>query len=308
LFVWGGLELNLLSFVPLLTCSLNENEVESTLKYFLVQALGSSFILLGRFSLYNFVGDILRVYFSSYLLIFRIMIKLGMFPFHYWVPHVIIGIRWVSCILLSTWQKIGPLFVLSFILINFWSWFLLVVGCIRSLVGGVMGLNQRQIRVLLGYSSIGHLGWIFMCIRFSFNTLVQYFAIYRIRSLGIILYIKNNSIKMVNIKNYNKLSNFMVVCFGVFFLSLGGMPPFLGFYGKMIVILECFLSNCWLFIFILVRGSLIRIFYYLSIIVNLIIKSLSRGFDNELLCCSYFDYFLLSFFISGSILFLPLLV
>ena len=175
----------------------------------------------------------------------------------------------------------------------------MLVGCISSLVGGVIGLNQSQIRVLLGYSSISHLGWIFICIRFSFNILVQYFLIYSVSNLGIILFIKNNSIKIVNIKSYGKLSSFIVFCFRVFFLSLGGIPPFVGFYPKLIVVLECFLSHCWLYLLILILGSLVRMFYYLRIIINLIIKSLIGGFDNEFSDFSLFDSFLVSLFLSG---------
>ena len=87
-----GLEINLLSFIPLVVCRLGEIEAESRLKYFLVQALGSSLILLGGFSLINYPNSIITFYISSFFLICSLIIKIGIFPFHFWLPHVMGGL------------------------------------------------------------------------------------------------------------------------------------------------------------------------------------------------------------------------
>jgi len=78
-----GLEINLLSFIPLLVCGVSELEVERSLKYFLVQALGSSFVLFGCFRVINYPHVILRIYIRNIVLLFSFIIKLGIFPFHF---------------------------------------------------------------------------------------------------------------------------------------------------------------------------------------------------------------------------------
>jgi NADH:ubiquinone oxidoreductase subunit 2 (subunit N) len=85
------------------------------------------------------------------------MIKLGMAPFHFWLPHVIGGIRWVSCVVLSVWQKVGPIFILRSFVFS-WRLYIFIFAALGAIVGGVGGINQSQLRVLLAYSSIGHMG------------------------------------------------------------------------------------------------------------------------------------------------------
>lgn len=80
-----------------------------------------------------------------------------MFPFYWWVPSVIGGLRWVCCGILITWQKLGPFFVVSSFSFGFF-YLLLIFGVLSSLVGGLLGIGQVQVRLLIAYSSIGHWG------------------------------------------------------------------------------------------------------------------------------------------------------
>lgn len=91
--MWMGLEINLLSFVPMVISRRNEAETESVLKYFLVQAIGSGLILLGSFSIINYPNSMIRGVISLYVLLFSMIVKMGIVPFHYWLPHVMGGIR-----------------------------------------------------------------------------------------------------------------------------------------------------------------------------------------------------------------------
>lgn len=278
LHVWGGLEINLLSFIPIIVCSINENEVESTLKYFLVQALGSSLILLGRFRLYNYIMGVLRLSFRCILLLFSIIVKLGVFPFHYWLPQVILGLSWFSCIILSTWQKLGPIFIMLSIIDNIYSKFLLIVGSLRSLIGGLGGLNQSQIRALLSYSSIGHIGWMVVCIFYSRTYFIIYFILYCTINIIIMYIMIKIPSKLLNFMIYNHFPLYTIFLLGMLFLSLGGFPPLLGFYPKILVMLRCIENDIWLFLIILIGGSLLNIYYYLMVFTNLIIKSVGSGF------------------------------
>lgn len=92
LYVWIGLEINLISFIPLIISSSVDLETERSLKYFLVQALGSGLLLFGSLVYINYPNSILPGWVSVYIILVRIIIKLGMAPFHFWLPHVISGI------------------------------------------------------------------------------------------------------------------------------------------------------------------------------------------------------------------------
>lgn len=78
-----GLEINLLSFIPLVVCGLNDIEAERSLKYFLVQAFGSRIILLGSFVILNYLNSMIRVYVCRFFLGCSLIIKIGIFPFHF---------------------------------------------------------------------------------------------------------------------------------------------------------------------------------------------------------------------------------
>lgn len=158
--VWFGLEINLLGFVPIIVQNGGVQSVEGAIKYFIVQALASGFLIVGGFSLGNscfvwFVWE--QVDFLVVLCLFGLLIKLGVSPFHWWVPSVMGGLRWVSCGILLTWQKLAPFFILTS-LSYLYLFMLLLFGALSSLVGGFIGIGQVQLRFLMSYSSIAHWG------------------------------------------------------------------------------------------------------------------------------------------------------
>ena len=159
-----GLEVSLFRLVPLLLRKGRSSECESGVKYFLVQACGSVFLvggvcMGGGFSGWLYVrrSFILGVI-SPLVIILGVILKLGVFPFHYWVPSVIAGIEWEMCFIVRVWQKLALLYVASNIIRPVNGPLLVVVGCLSSLVGGLGGMRQTRVRRLLGYSSVNHRG------------------------------------------------------------------------------------------------------------------------------------------------------
>lgn len=273
LYIWVGLELNLIGFIPLIMFTKSIVEGESRVKYFVSQAIGSGLILFGR--LISF-----RVSFSwdlgsrldnvgIWLVAGGLFLKLGLFPFHYWIPSVIAGMSWFSCIVLATWQKIGPLFLLnSFIDLGNASvlFYVMCAGAIgSSVIGGVGGLNQTQLRALLAYSSINHLGW--MSLRIMIGEWV--FKIYLLRyivislPLFLVVWIRdfNSFFSLWKVRN----SFFYYLFFLLMLLSLGGIPPLLGFFPKMIAIMIAAKLSWLIVISVIVVSSLLALFYYLSL-------------------------------------------
>jgi len=278
--VWAGLEINLIGFLPLLVYQKRISERESGVKYFIVQALGSSLLIFGRLAIYSmsFTWEILTRIETEYLfplfLIARgLCVKIGVFPFHFWLPGVIAGLPWVRCLLLATWQKIAPLFLISSVFEETYIyWFALSICLVAggsSLIGGVGGINQTQVRALLAYSSIGHLGWIVFAILQRSWAIKSYFLIYVLISFCVFisLWYRNFSF-MKDSKNLVGL-RYLSIPVLVILLSLAGLPPLLGFIPKWRVIVASMGMGIWIFIFILIVGSLISLFYYLSLFFSL---------------------------------------
>lgn len=299
IYIWIGLEINLISFIPIIMCSIIDRETERSIKYFLIQSAGSGLLLLGFIICTYYPNSFISLYGGTFILVFSLLLKLGIAPFHFWVPHVISGVRWFSCAVLSVWQKLAPLFILSRFF--FRRQFIFVLACLSSLVGGVGGLNQTQVRALLAYSSIGHLGWIFICLNRSNRIFIFYYIIYSLINLYIITLINLFGIKNIRVIRLGGTSVFHLVFIGGIFLSLAGIPPFLGFFPKWMVLFNLIKESIFVYMILMLLGSLINIYYYLVVIFNLLLNSFfferepyMKFFDNIFIRVLGYRFFTLS--------------
>lgn len=273
LYVWIGLELNLLSFVPLITRSSINRESEAAIKYFLAQAIGSGLLLLGVFSDLIFSSPDILFNPSAIFIFWALLLKLGAAPCHFWFPVVISNISWPLCIILATWQKIAPLNILIFSNSLNQSSLILTIAALGRLTGGVGGLNQTQLRPLFAYSSIGHLGWIISSP--SFLILSIYLIIYISLTSAIIIIFWKLSTKHwsfnISIIKASPALSFSII---ILLFSLAGLPPFIGFLPKWIILSSLASSDLSFFWpLALILGSVIQLFYYLSLIFAFFMKS-----------------------------------
>nr|UEP17949.1 NADH dehydrogenase subunit 2 [Sydaphera spengleriana] len=298
--IWGGLELNLIGFLPILIYQKSVLESESGVKYFIVQALGSSLLIFGSLLVYGLsytwevpMGLEMMNKLGFFVMISGLCVKLGMFPFHFWLPSVMAGLSWISCMLLATWQKFAPLFLMMVLLeLKEYYWMVLVLcamGAISSLVGGWGGMNQTQVRALLAYSSIGHLGWMLFAMIHSEYIMKIYFLVYVVVSICMF-----SSLMYLNaglMKDLSMLKNLFFAQMGVMvmLLSLGGLPPLLGFIPKWYLISLGAYGPYSVFIFGLMVGSLLSLFYYLSLFFSVFLGikdsyvSVSLSFNESVL-------------------------
>nr|UOU85136.1 NADH dehydrogenase subunit 2 [Tipula paludosa] len=267
LSAWMGLEINLLSFIPLMMNYNNLMASEASLKYFLTQALASTILL---FSVILMMFSInMNWYYAEFNLIYPMMInsclllKMGAAPFHFWFPGVMEGLSWTNNFILMTWQKIAPLMLISyFILPNLFS----VIIFFSIFIGSLGGLNQTSLRKLMAFSSINHLGWMLAAMMLNENLWEFYFLIYTFLSLTILILFDMLKIFHINqtffIMNNNPLIKFMMF---TLLLSLGGLPPFLGFTPKWLVIQFLTMNNHILLMISMVCLTLITLYYYIRI-------------------------------------------
>nr|YP_004734451.1 NADH dehydrogenase subunit 2 [Agriosphodrus dohrni]ADF65631.1 NADH dehydrogenase subunit 2 [Agriosphodrus dohrni] len=267
--MWMGLELNMASFIPLIYKEKMNSTYESCMIYFLIQSMGSIIMLISvlmNSSSVNspFVGEEL----FSTILAFSMMMKMGAPPFHFWFPEIMEKMSWPGCFILMTWQKIAPMYILSCV-INMNEVISYFMIPIMVLTGSIGGLNQTSIRKIMSYSSMDHMGWMIACMKFSNNMWIFYFAIYSLILATIVFtfwFYSAYHMNQYSDKNLSFMEKIMIV---IAFLSLGGLPPFLGFLPKLIVIQLTTIYNSHLISIILVLTTLITLFYYLRLISSI---------------------------------------
>nr|AVW86071.1 NADH dehydrogenase subunit 2 [Branchipolynoe sp. YZ-2018] len=265
IFVWLGLELNLMSFIPLLVFSNKYNEAEASMKYFLAQAMGSGLILLGSLSFFMNPQILLNPNLMNLFLFLGLITKLGIPPCHFWFPSVMSMISWPMCLILTTWQKLVPIIILSYSILPNMNFFIIVIILLSSIIGGIGGLNQTQLRPLLAYSSIGHMSWMMAAMTSSYTASIIYLITYISITIPLMLLLSSSS-SMSNLSSLNISSNppsHNIFLFTLL-LSLGGLPPFLGFFPKWMV-METLSTTFTLVIFITLLGSVINLYYYLNL-------------------------------------------
>nr|QJT42842.1 NADH dehydrogenase subunit 2 [Agrilus mali] len=273
---WIGLEMNLLSIIPLMNNSKNPQSTEASLKYFIVQAM-ASMILLMSFIMDTIKSDLPMNLLTSCLpstcLTTALLIKTGTAPFHFWFPEVMEGLSWVNALILLTWQKIAPLVILMY---NNNEMILLMAILFSVLVGGLIGLNQTSLRKILSYSSINHIGWMLAAMLFLETLWTWYFILYSIMNTMIIWVLKKFNISSISqLINISKLNPQLKIFFMFNFFSLGGIPPFIGFLPKWLTIQALIYNQMYLTTTLMIITTLITLYFYMRMTFPMISFSIS---------------------------------
>nr|UQJ75157.1 NADH dehydrogenase subunit 2 [Cryptotermes brevis]URX53098.1 NADH dehydrogenase subunit 2 [Cryptotermes brevis] len=259
---WMGLEINLMSFIPLMTSQENIFTTEASLKYFIIQALASSvlmFLVMMKALMYQGFTMSNNIY--EYVIMTPLLTKMGAAPMHWWFPSVMEGLSWVNCLLMMTIQSAAPMILMSYLMkINP---LILTVVMLSVVVGSMGGMNQTSLRKILTYSSINHTGWMLMALLGGINLWVMYFAVYSMLTSAVTTTAKLFNISFINqMMSTNEKSAVKFVLFTTL-LSLGGLPPFIGFLPKWITIQMMIANNLSLTMTVMVITSLATLYYYL---------------------------------------------
>lgn len=260
---WIGIEINLISFLPIIINRMRVYSSESIIKYFIIQRMGSSLLFFSLILIF--------AYNISYLIIIRLLIKIGCPPFHLWFPSVIEGLTWFNCFLLRTVQKLVPIILISYLSFNLTVYIFL--SCVWGSLGGLI---YSSIRKIIAYSSIYNLGWI---IRGSYIMNYSWIIYYLIYSLTLIIVCYS-----FYLFGLNYLNQFFIVSMGylkitiiiIIFISIGGIPPFIGFFPKIVLVYCLIMNNIFYICFVLLISALLVIFFYLRVVfTGLIVYSVS---------------------------------
>nr|QOL00686.1 NADH dehydrogenase subunit 2 [Mongolotettix japonicus]QOL00998.1 NADH dehydrogenase subunit 2 [Mongolotettix anomopterus] len=275
--VWMGLEINLLSFIPMLANNKNMMMNESAIKYFIVQAMASTMLLFSILLIqvkYPISWE--KEMIPSMMIWSSLLLKIGAAPFHFWFPEVMSASSWINCLILMTWQKIAPMMILSYCAQM--SAFILLVNVLSIFMGAMGGLNQTSLRQIMAYSSISHLGWMIASLIVSENVWEMYFLVYSLLSMIVALMFKSMNLFFLNqIYSTNNVKTEIKFMMFLSLLSLGGLPPFLGFLPKWIIIQLLIESQMTAMMTIMVVLTTITLYYYLRISFSALILTYTEN-------------------------------
>nr|WHE42547.1 NADH dehydrogenase subunit 2 [Habroloma sp.] len=265
--MWMGLEINLLSIIPLMNNSTNPRSSEAALKYFITQTMASMVLLMAMLmmqtSTWNF-SDLNLKEMPSIVAIFSLAMKMGAAPFHFWLPEVMEGLTWMNSLILLTWQKIAPMCIMFLIYKPIKIMAILILFCM--LVSGIMGMNQTSLQKIMAYSSINHMGWMLAALTLNQTIWTSYFLIYSLMNVVIVAYFSwNNSFQVNHLFKMFQQNPKEKIIFSMNFMSLAGIPPFIGFLPKWMVIQALTLNHMMGIAYLMIVFTLITMYYYLRI-------------------------------------------
>nr|CBB90324.1 NADH dehydrogenase subunit 2 [Stiphrornis sanghensis] len=240
---WTGLEINTLAILPLISKSHHPRAIEAATKYFLVQAAASTLILFSSMTNAWQTGqwDITQLTCPTSCLILTaaIAMKLGLVPFHFWFPEVLQGTSLATGLLLSTAMKFPPMTLFFMTSQSLDPTLLATMAILSTALGGWMGLNQTQIRKILAFSSISHLGWMAAIIIYSPKLALLNFYLYAlITTAGVLTLASIKTLKLSTLMTTWTKTPALSAMLMLTLLSLAGLPPLTGFLPKWLIIQE----------------------------------------------------------------------
>ena len=295
-----GIELQSLSLYVMATINKNSlKSSESGVKYFVLGALSSGILLYGCSLIYGFSGSTnfleiqnnlssldhlnLGLVFGLFFVLAGLAFKVSAVPFHMWTPDVYEGAPTSITAFFSIVPKVsGVALIYRFCLEPFnnfyseWSQIIIFLSIASMFLGAIAAISQSSIKRLLAYSSIGHVGYILIGLAAAnaagIKGVVIYMILYVIMNIAIfaiILSLKLNNEFTEKIEEFTGLSKhkpLVALSIAIIFLSMAGIPPFAGFFGKFYIFIAALEANLILLAVLGVISSVISAFYYLRII------------------------------------------
>nr|ATI10821.1 NADH dehydrogenase subunit 2 [Cryptophyllium tibetense] len=271
--VWMGMEMNLMSFMPLMMNSENISSKESMMTYFMTQTIASMLLMMSIVMMMwkSSINENELFNNKEMMMLLSLMMKSGTSPLHFWLPKTMEGLKWSSCLMLMTLQKMIPLMLLTKVIkINTFS---MTVVMTSMIVGAIGGLNQTSLRKLMAYSSISNNGWMISAMMISEKTWIIYFMMYS-------MMITVMTMSMMKYKNYHMnqlmsmnepLKTKMMLLMNM--MSISGLPPMMGFMPKLMVIKANIINMEMMTMLTAMMAALITIYYYLRLMLSMMLMT-----------------------------------
>nr|YP_009536060.1 NADH dehydrogenase subunit 2 [Tanakia latimarginata]AYM32543.1 NADH dehydrogenase subunit 2 [Tanakia latimarginata] len=285
LLAWMGLEINTLAIIPLMAQHHHPRAVEATTKYFLTQATAAAMILFagttnawitGTWEMANISNPL-----ASTMIIIALALKIGLAPMHLWMPEVLQGLDLTTGLILSTWQKLAPLALIVQTAQSINPALLTTLGLLSTLVGGWGGLNQTQLRKILAYSSIAHMGWMIIILQYAPQLTLLALLTYIFMTSAAFLTLKTftttkiNALATIWSKNPTLSATTALVL-----LSLAGLPPLTGFMPKWLILQELTKQDLPAIATVMALAALLGLYFYLRLCYSMTL-TISPNMNNS---------------------------
>jgi NADH-quinone oxidoreductase subunit N len=276
----------------------NPRSAEAGLKYFVLGALASGLLLYGASLVYGFAGttnfdrlaDALSagnagtgVVLGLVFVLAGLAFKVSAVPFHMWTPDVYEGAPTPVTAFFATAPKVAAVALLMRVLAGpfgdlsaQWGQVIWVVSAGSMILGGFAAIGQRNIKRLMAYSSIGHVGYALMGLAVvsdaGYRGVLVYMAIYVVMNLGtfaVLVAMRRNGRALEDVDDLAGLGRTdptMALWMAVFMFSMAGIPPLAGFFGKLYVFLAAVQAGFWTLAIIGILTSVVASYYYLRIV------------------------------------------
>ena len=297
IMLYLGLELmSLALYVVAASNRDNPKSNEAGLKYFVLGALSSGMLLYGASLIYGFTGTVsfagiasaakegsIGIVFGLVFLLAGLCFKVSAVPFHMWTPDVYEGAPTPVTAFFASAPKVAAMAVFTRVALTAfpgitqqWQQIVVFVAIASMVLGSFAAIGQRNIKRLMAYSSIGHMG--FALVGLAAGTaegaqgVLVYVAIYVAMTLGsfaVILTMKRNGQAVENISDFAGLSRtnpLLAIYFARLLFSLAGIPPLAGFFAKFYVFVAAIKAGLFALAVIGVLASVVGAYYYLTII------------------------------------------
>jgi NADH-quinone oxidoreductase subunit N len=323
LTIYLGLELLSLSLYAMVVIQRDSSIAsEAAMKYFVLGAIASGMLLYGMSIIYGITGTLdlagmtanitvqtpgILLSFGLVFIIVGIAFKLGAVPFHMWVPDVYQGAPTAVTLFIGSAPKIAAFAMLMRLLVDGlydlhpqWEGILIILAVLSMAIGNLLAIAQTNIKRMLAYSTISHVGFLILGVltgtQSGFAASMFYTLAYVIMALagfGIVMLLSRKGFEAENLDDYKGLNErspwYAFLMLSVMF-SMAGVPPFLGFWAKLVVLEQVIAANMvWLAI-VGVLFSVIGAFYYLRIVKLMYfdkpaddIPALTASFDTRLM-------------------------
>lgn len=284
---------------------------EAALKYFLFGAISAAFLLFGFSLLYGvsnstnlstIAGTLHSAPLDSLLLVAMVMTLVGLgfkvaaVPFHFWAPDVYQGAPAPSAALIASGSKVAGFFILYQVFAlglagaegsswwhghaAGWTPVVAIVAALSMVLGNLVAITQTSVRRLLAYSAIGHAGYMLLAILAhtdqSFSSLLYYAITYALTVLGafgVIAVVERatGGDTLAHFAGLSRRAPLVSLCMLVFMLSLAGIPPLAGFFGKFYVFASALNADhglLWLVV-LAIAMSAVSLYYYLKVMKSI---------------------------------------
>jgi len=301
LTLYLGLETLSLSLYALVAIDRNNvTAAESAMKYFVLGAIASGCLLYGISWVYGVTGSLnlteiamtlvadpslnnLPLWFGLAFLIVGTAFKFGAVPFHMWLPDVYEGARTPVTVYLATAPKLAALALIVRILVHglgslhdTWASMVMVIAVLSLLLGNIVAIAQTNIKRMLGYSTIGHVGFILLGIFCGtdegYSAALFYTLTYVVAAagaFGVIIVMSRRGYEADKLTDFNGLnarSPWFALMMMFLMFSMAGVPPFVGFFAKLNVISAALSAGYPELAVLMVLASVVGAYYYLKVI------------------------------------------